>query len=240
MLYVTPGLCSFSGRVLKAQLIILRVDSRTVLSGRQVEVSTDYMRQCRFNMAAMTTSITAPLSGARLNVKKNSVARSAVRSGRMLTTAQAKGYKNSQLNSLVSSTPFDNFSFAPIREAVVNRAMTSRYFDDLTKYSECDVVISGAGSAGLCCAYELSKLAPDAKIAIIEQGVAPGGGAWLGGQLMSAMVVSNSFLSFSQWQSMLSIYILEAHCCKCSNARLLDLPFLTEAINEVADADLRY
>ncbi len=155
-------------------------------------------------MAAMTASITAPLSGVRLNVKKNSVARSAVRSGRMLTTAQAKGYKNSQLDSLVSSTPFDNFSFAPIREAVVNRAMTSRYFDDLTKYSECDVVISGAGSAGLCCAYELSKLAPDAKIAIIEQGVAPGGGAWLGGQLMSAMVVSNSFLSFPQWQSMLS------------------------------------
>ena len=143
-----------------------------------------------FNMAAMTASITAPLSGARLHVKKNSAARSAVRSGRMLTTAQAKGYKNSQLETLVSSTPFDNFSFAPIREAVVNRAMTSRYFDDLTKYSECDVVISGAGSAGLCCAYELSKLAPDAKIAIIEQGVAPGGGAWLGGQLMSAMVVS--------------------------------------------------
>ncbi|DBA70581.1 TPA: triosephosphate isomerase [Trebouxia sp. C0005] len=140
-------------------------------------------------MAAMTASITAPLSGVPLNVKKNSVARSAVRSGRMLTTAQAKGYKNSQLETLVSSTPFDNFSFAPIREAVVNRAMTSRYFDDLTKYSECDVVISGAGSAGLCCAYELSKLAPDAKIAIIEQGVAPGGGAWLGGQLMSAMVV---------------------------------------------------
>ena len=28
-----------------------------------------------------------------------------------------------------------------------------------------------------------------AQVAIIEQGVAPGGGAWLGGQLFSAMVV---------------------------------------------------
>lgn len=46
-----------------------------------------------------------------------------------------------------------------------------------------DVVIVGAGSAGLACAYELSKY-PDVKVAIIEQGVAPGGGAWLGGQLM--------------------------------------------------------
>jgi thiamine thiazole synthase len=44
------------------------------------------------------------------------------------------------------------------------------------------VVIVGAGSAGLSCAYELSKY-PDIRVAIIEQGVAPGGGAWLGGQL---------------------------------------------------------
>lgn len=51
------------------------------------------------------------------------------------------------------------------------------------------VIIAGAGSAGLACAYELSKLAPDAKIAIIEQNVSPGGGAWLGGQLFSAMVI---------------------------------------------------
>lgn len=141
-------------------------------------------------MAALTASIVAPLAGARINVKRNAAQRSAVRSARLLTTAQAKGYNNSQLETLVSSTPFDNFSFAPIREAVVNRAMTSRYFADLEKFSECDVVITGAGSAGLCCAYELSKLAPEAKIAIIEQGVAPGGGAWLGGQLFSAMVVS--------------------------------------------------
>ena len=43
--------------------------------------------------------------------------------------------------------------------------------------------------AGLSCAYELSKH-PEIKVAIIEQGVAPGGGAWLGGQLFSAMCVS--------------------------------------------------
>ena len=40
---------------------------------------------------------------------------------------------------------------------------------DLDEYAECDVVITGAGSAGLCCAYELSKH-PDIKVAIIEQG----------------------------------------------------------------------
>lgn len=42
--------------------------------------------------------------------------------------------------------------------------MTSRYFADLDTYAESDVVIIGAGSAGLACAYELSKLRPDAKV----------------------------------------------------------------------------
>ena len=136
--------------------------------------------------------------------------------------------------------------------------MTRRYFKDLDEYAEADVIIVGAGSAGLSCAYELSKY-PHIKVslmharvyihmhfmqskytpleylgavllrcivyisqggyrgeagaelwclalrelfsvrsassigtvqvALIEQGVAPGGGAWLGGQLFSAMVV---------------------------------------------------
>lgn len=41
--------------------------------------------------------------------------------------------------------------------------MTSRYFKDLSEYAECDVIIVGAGSAGLSCAYELSKH-PDVKV----------------------------------------------------------------------------
>ena len=39
----------------------------------------------------------------------------------------------------------------------VSRAMTRRYFKDLDEYAEADVIIVGAGSAGLSCAYELSK-----------------------------------------------------------------------------------
>ncbi len=43
-----------------------------------------------------------------------------------------------------------------------------------------DVVIVGAGSAGLSCAYHLAKTRPDLKITILEASVAPGGGrlAW--------------------------------------------------------------
>ncbi|KAK2610397.1 hypothetical protein N8I77_003831 [Diaporthe amygdali] len=84
---------------------------------------------------------------------------------------------------------WDSFTFSPIRESQVSRAMTSRYFSDLDSYAESDIVIIGAGSCGLSAAYTLGKLRPDLKIAIIEAGVAPGGGAWLGGQLFSAMIM---------------------------------------------------
>jgi len=78
--------------------------------------------------------------------------------------------------------------FRPIRESTVSREMTTRYFEDMYRLAECDVIISGAGSAGLAAAYELTKH-PNLKVAIIEQSVSPGGGAWLGGQLFSAMVI---------------------------------------------------
>jgi thiamine thiazole synthase len=81
------------------------------------------------------------------------------------------------------------FTFSPIRESQVSRAMTSRYFADLDTYAESDIVIIGAGSCGLSTAYMLGKARPDLKVAIIEASVSPGGGAWLGGQLFSAMVM---------------------------------------------------
>jgi thiamine thiazole synthase len=84
---------------------------------------------------------------------------------------------------------WDNFKFAPIRESQVSRAMTRRYFQDLDTYAESDIVIIGAGSCGLSAAYILGKKRPDLKIAIIEASVSPGGGAWLGGQLFSAMIM---------------------------------------------------
>ncbi|KAH9293252.1 hypothetical protein KI387_041542 [Taxus chinensis] len=57
-----------------------------------------------------------------------------------------------------------SFKFDPIQESVVSREMTRRYMMDMITHADTDV-------------------------AIIEQSVSPGGGAWLGGQLFSAMVV---------------------------------------------------
>ncbi len=92
--------------------------------------------------------------------------------------------------ALYSDAKYDltDYKFEPIMESIVAREMTRRYMTDMITHADTDVVIVGAGSAGLSCAYELSKN-PNVKVAIIEQSVSPGGGAWLGGQLFSAMVV---------------------------------------------------
>ncbi|SAM63179.1 probable Thiamin biosynthetic enzyme [Ustilago bromivora] len=91
------------------------------------------------------------------------------------------------------SEPIEDFSgnyrFAPIKESHTSRAMTWRYMADMLSCAVSDIVIIGAGSAGLTCAYTLAKSRPDLSITILEASVAPGGGAWLGGQLMSGMVI---------------------------------------------------
>ncbi|KAG0481467.1 hypothetical protein HPP92_012325 [Vanilla planifolia] len=95
----------------------------------------------------------------------------------------------SRSRSISAKYDLQSFQFQPIRESVVSREMTRRYMTDMISYADTDVVIVGAGSAGLSCAFELSK-DPDVRVAIVEQSVSPGGGgAWLGGQLFSAMVV---------------------------------------------------
>jgi thiamine thiazole synthase len=95
------------------------------------------------------------------------------------------------------TTKYDinNFKFEPIRESTVAREMTRRYMTDMITHAETDVIVVGAGSAGLSAAYEISKN-PNVKVAIIEQSVSPGGGAWLGGQLFSAMIVRKPAQAF--------------------------------------------
>ncbi|KAF2109931.1 Thi4 family-domain-containing protein [Lophiotrema nucula] len=119
----------------------------------------------------------APVNGNGVSIKKDYGVKPAV-----AANGQAKTLDEME-------NKWEAFTFAPIRESQVARAMTRRYFADLDYYAESDIVIIGAGSCGLSTAYMLGKQRPDLKIAIVEAGVAPGGGAWLGGQLFSAMVM---------------------------------------------------
>ncbi|XP_073056023.1 thiamine thiazole synthase 2, chloroplastic-like [Primulina eburnea] len=137
-------------------------------------------------MAAMATTITSSISKSSLFDNKSTFY------GSPITQRVAQPFKSAAQNSPItmSAVPYDldSFTFQPIKESIVSREMTRRYMMDMITYADTDVVIVGAGSAGLSCAYELSKNS-DINIAIIEQSVSPGGGAWLGGQLFSAMVV---------------------------------------------------
>ncbi|KAM1628158.1 hypothetical protein ACFX1X_016748 [Malus domestica] len=89
-------------------------------------------------------------------------------------------------NGLNSSYDLSAFKFDPIKESIVSREMTRHYMTDMITYADTGIVLVGAGSAGLSCAYELSKN-PDVQVAITEQSVSLGGGAWLSGHLLSAM-----------------------------------------------------
>merc|ERR1711981_675140 len=125
--------------------------------------------------------------------------------------------------------PFDGYTFKPIRERDVSREMSKRYFQDLYKYADADVIIVGSGSAGLACAYELSKH-PEISVALIEQSVSPGGGAWLGGQLFSSMVVrkrADRFLKELGLEYEEEDYVILKHAAQYTStimSKVLDAP----------------
>ncbi|KAF5195230.1 Thiamine thiazole synthase protein [Thalictrum thalictroides] len=142
-------------------------------------------------MASMTTAFTSHLSS---KIKTPFLENQSSFHGLPITpsrTQLTRSYSPNTpitMSSSASSYDLSSFKFEPIKESIVSREMTRRYMKDMITYADTDVVIVGAGSAGLSCAYEMSKN-PNINIAIIEQSVSPGGGAWLGGQLFSAMVV---------------------------------------------------
>ncbi len=93
-----------------------------------------------------------------------------------ITSTSVKELHTTSKNAVIDefADKWDSFTFDPIRESQVSRAMTRRYFNDLDTYAESDIVIVGAGSCGLSAAYMLGKSRPDLKIAIIEASVSPG------------------------------------------------------------------
>ena len=104
------------------------------------------------------------------------------------TSGRKSGRGEGARAAIYSYAQYDlnNYKFAPIKESIVAREMT-RHVMDMAMLADTDVVEVGAGSVGLSCPYELSKN-PNVKVAIVEQSVSPGGRAWLGGRLFSAMV----------------------------------------------------
>lgn len=77
--------------------------------------------------------------------------------------------------------------FADVREVEITRAIANEFHDVLINYAESDVIIIGAGPAGLTAGRELAMMG--FKTLIIEQNNYLGGGYWLGGYMMNPVTV---------------------------------------------------
>jgi thiamine thiazole synthase len=74
-------------------------------------------------------------------------------------------------------------------EIKISRAIIESYNDKLLRYLDTDVIIVGAGPAGMCCGYFLAKAKK--KVAILERKLSVGGGMWGGGIMFNEIVVQD-------------------------------------------------
>ncbi|MEK0351253.1 MAG: sulfide-dependent adenosine diphosphate thiazole synthase, partial [Nitrosopumilus sp.] len=77
--------------------------------------------------------------------------------------------------------------FADVREVEITRAIVNEFHDVLIDRADSDVIVIGAGPAGLTASRELSNLGY--KVLVIEQNNYLGGGYWLGGYMMNPVTV---------------------------------------------------
>lgn len=73
--------------------------------------------------------------------------------------------------------------FQPVEEQDVTRAIVRSFLRQFEEYAESDVIVVGAGPAGLMAGRELA--AAGYKVLIVERNNYLGGGFWLGGYLMN-------------------------------------------------------
>jgi thiamine thiazole synthase len=77
--------------------------------------------------------------------------------------------------------------FTDVREVEITRAIANEFHEVLIDRAESDVIIIGAGPAGLTASRDLSNMG--FKVLVIEQNNYLGGGYWLGGYMMNPVTV---------------------------------------------------
>jgi thiazole biosynthesis enzyme len=82
----------------------------------------------------------------------------------------------------------DSYHISPNYEKEITRAIAKEYYQQFDSLVESDVIIVGAGPAGLVCGRELA--ARGFKVLLIEQSNHLGGGFWSGGYLMNKATIA--------------------------------------------------
>jgi len=77
--------------------------------------------------------------------------------------------------------------FTDVREVEITRAIANEFHEVLIDRADSDVIVIGAGPAGLTASRELSNRG--FKVLVIEQNNYLGGGYWLGGYMMNPVTV---------------------------------------------------
>jgi sulfide-dependent adenosine diphosphate thiazole synthase len=77
--------------------------------------------------------------------------------------------------------------FADASEKEITRAIVTMFNETLTEYTDSDVIIIGAGPAGLTAARDLAK--NKIKTLVVEQNNYLGGGYWVGGYMMNPVTI---------------------------------------------------
>lgn len=77
--------------------------------------------------------------------------------------------------------------FAPVGEREVTKAIVGGFLRQFEEYAVSDVIIIGAGPAGLTAGRDLAKTG--LKVLIVERNNYLGGGFWIGGYLMNKVTV---------------------------------------------------
>jgi len=77
--------------------------------------------------------------------------------------------------------------FTDVREVEITRAIANEFHSVLIDRAESDVIIIGAGPAGLTASRDLSNMG--FKVLVVEQNNYLGGGYWLGGYMMNPVTV---------------------------------------------------
>ena len=80
-----------------------------------------------------------------------------------------------------------NKTFAEVSEKEITRSRASMFNETIQEYADSDIIIIGAGPAGLTAGRRLATTG--LKTLIVEQNNYLGGGYWVGGYMMNPVTV---------------------------------------------------